>query len=128
MRLLLDTHVLLWLLLEPARLSRRVKRLLSDTTNELLVSSASAWEISTKHRLGKLDQAADVVQGYAQYLKTAMCTELTMTSSHALLAGSFRNVHRDPFDRLLAAQSILEGVPLVSADAAFSDFPVTRVW
>jgi PIN domain nuclease of toxin-antitoxin system len=127
-RVLLDTHVLLWLLLEPTKLSKRVRSLLSDTGTEVLVSSATAWEIATKHRLGKLEHAAEVVQGYSDHLRTALATELSISSAHALLAGSFKNAHKDPFDRLLASQSTLEGIPLVSNDRAFDEFPVTLFW
>lgn len=128
MRVLLDTHALLWLLLEPARLSRRVRSLLSDTDTQVLVSSATAWEIATKYRLGKLEHAADVVRGYSDHLSTALATELLISSAHALLAGGFKNAHKDPFDRLIASQSTLEGIPLVSNDRAFDEFPVTLLW
>ena len=128
MTVLLDTHVLLWLLLEPTKLSKRVRSLLSDTGTEVLVSSATAWEIATKHRLGKLEHAADVVRGYSDHLRTALATELSISSAHALLAGGFKNAHKDPFDRLLASQSTLEGIPLVSNDRAFDEFPVTLFW
>ena len=128
MRVLLDTHALLWMLLEPAKLSRRVRTLLADTKTEVQVSSATAWEIATKHRLGKLDHAEDVVRGYAEHLRQALATELPISSAHALLAGSFKNAHKDPFDRLIAAQSVLEAITLVSSDAAFDDFPVTVLW
>jgi PIN domain nuclease of toxin-antitoxin system len=127
-KVLLDTHVLLWLLLEPQKLSKRVRRLLSDTGTEVLVSSATAWELATKHRLGKLEHAADVVRGYSDHLRTALASELSISSAHALLAGSFKSAHKDPFDRLLASQSTLEGIPLVSNDRAFDDFPVTSFW
>ena len=128
MRVLLDTHAFLWLLLEPAKLSKRVRGMLSDTDTEVLVSSASAWEIATKHRLGKLAHAGDVVRGYSEHLQTALAAELSITSAHALLAGGFRNTHKDPFDRLIAAQSTLEGISLVSSDPAFDGFPVTVLW
>ena len=128
MKVLLDTHALLWVLLEPAKLSRRVRTLVSDTKTEVLVSSATAWEIATNHRLGKLEHAENVVRGYAEHLHRALATELPISSAHALLAGSFKNAHKDPFDRLIAAQSVLEAVTLVSSDAAFQDFPVTLIW
>lgn len=128
MRVLLDTHVLLWLLLEPTKLSKRVRSLLSDSGTEVFVSSATAWEIATKHRLGKLEHAADVIRGYSDHLRTALATELSISSAHALLAGGFKNAHKDPFDRLLASQSTLEGIPLVSNDRAFDEFPVTLFW
>lgn len=124
----MDTHALLWLLLEPARLSRRVRTLLSSTDTEALVSSASAWEIATKHRLGRLDHAGDLVRGYAEHLRRAFVTELPISSAHALLAGGFKIAHKDPFDRLIGSQSTLEGLPLVSSDPVFDEFPVTLLW
>jgi PIN domain nuclease of toxin-antitoxin system len=127
-RVLLDTHALLWLLLEPAKLSKRVRTLLSDVSTEVFVSSATAWEIATKHRLGKLAHAGDVVRGYSDHLTTALATELSISSAHALLAGGFKNAHKDPFDRLIAAQSILESISLVSNDSAFEEFPVSLLW
>ena len=128
MKVLLDTHALLWLLLEPTKLSKRVRTLLARVDTEVVVSSATAWEIATKHRLGKLDQAGEVVRGYQQHLRTALATELVISSAHALLAGSFKTAHKDPFDRLIAAQGTLETLPVVSTDPAFDEFPVTLLW
>ena len=128
MKVLLDTHALLWLLLEPAKLSKRVRTVLARTETEMMVSSATAWEIATKHRLGKLDHAGEVVRSYQEHLRTALATELAISSSHALLAGSFKTAHKDPFDRLIAAQGTLEMIPVISNDRAFDDFPVTLLW
>jgi PIN domain nuclease of toxin-antitoxin system len=127
-KVLLDTHALLWLLLEPAKLSKRVRGILASTATEVLVSSATAWEIATKHRLGKLDQAGEVVRGYQEHLRTALATELVISSTHALLAGTFKTAHKDPFDRLIAAQGTLETLPVISSDPAFDEFPVTLLW
>jgi PIN domain nuclease of toxin-antitoxin system len=77
---------------------------------------------------GKLEHAADVVRGYSDHLRTALATELSISSAHALLAGSFKNAHKDPFDRLLASQRTLEGIPLVSNDRAFDEFPLALFW
>lgn len=127
-RLLLDTHVLLWALLSPSRLSPKVRDLLRDPATSVLVSAASAWEISTKHRLGKLQHAGAVVSSYHDHLRRFRAEELAISSAHALAAGSFSVEHRDPFDRMLSAQSMLEGLPLVSDDDAFKLFPVAIVW
>jgi PIN domain nuclease of toxin-antitoxin system len=127
-KVLLDTHALLWLLLEPAKLSKRVRGILASTATEVLVSSATAWEIATKHRLGKLDHAGEVVRGYQEHLRTALATELVIAGTHALLAGSFKTAHKDPFDRLIAAQGTLETIPVISSDPAFDEFPVTLLW
>jgi PIN domain nuclease of toxin-antitoxin system len=128
LRLLLDTHCLLWALMTPEHLSERVRNLLRDPRNEVLVSAASAWEVATKHRLGRLPEAESVVGDYPGALAKLMALELPVSSSHALLAGSFSNAHRDPFDRLLAAQATLERVPLATLDGAFRDFPVRVLW
>ncbi len=125
---LLDTHTLLWALLSPALLSTKARHALADPSNTLYVSSASAWEIATKHRLGKLPEAEEVVHGYLTHLRTLGATELAISSVHALSAGGLRHKHRDPFDRIIAAQSILESIPLVSADPVFRDLAVTVMW
>jgi PIN domain nuclease of toxin-antitoxin system len=122
-RFLLDTHALLWALAEPRRLSPRAASLIRSPTNEVVVSAASAWEIATKFRLGKLPGAAPIVAGFAAHLSTLRAEELPVRSTHALPAGSFILDHRDPFDRMLAAQAMLEGIPLLTDDPAFSAFP-----
>ncbi len=127
-RLLLDTHTFLWALLEPSRLSRKVRGFLRDPETRVIVSAATAWEISIKYRLGKLPGASDVVADYTSHLRTFRAEELAITSVHALLAGHFSQSHRDPFDRMLAAQSSLEMLPLATNDPIFETFPVTTVW
>lgn len=126
--LLLDTHVFLWALMEPKRLSRRARSLVEDQANTVVVSSASAWEIATKHRLGRLAGAEAVVAGYRRHLQRLGGIELPMTSEHALRAGAFTVAHRDPFDRMLAAQAQIEGVPLLTEDRAFAAFDVACIW
>src|SRR5437667_1598173 len=129
MRLLLDTHTLLWALAAPERLSGSAAGLIRDTTNVVLVSAASAWEISTKQRLGQLPGATPIVAAYAAHLTRLRAEELPIRSDHALLAGGFLIVHRDPFDRMLAAQAILEGLPLVTDDPAFLAFvDLETIW
>ncbi len=126
--LLLDTHTLLWALLTPELLSSRVRELVLDRSNMVLVSAGSAWEIGTKHRLGKLDEAGEVVDNYADHLARLEASEVPITSAHALTAGRFDVAHRDPFDRVIAAQSLLLGVPVASKDEALDLFPCRRVW
>ena len=125
---LLDTHVLLWALVSPKLLSPKARRLLLDRSTTVLVSAASAWEIATKSRLGKLHDAADVVTNFNDHLEVLRATELSITSAHALLAGQFDVAHRDPFDRMIAAQAVLEGVPVLTKDRALGLFPCQRIW
>lgn len=128
-RLLLDTHALLWVMSDPARVPAATLERLRDPSSRLLVSAASAWEIATKHRLGRLPEAEAVVDGYPSHLARLGADELTVTSQHALTAGRLRWEHRDPFDRMIVAQAMLESVPVVTADRALRAFhAVHTIW
>lgn len=118
-QVMLDTHVLLWMLTDPARLSGTVSDTVTDRGTELFVSAASAWEIATKHRLGKLPRAEVLTRGYRQHLTRLAVESIPITDEHSLLAGSLEWAHRDPFDRMIAAQCMIESVPLLTADEAF---------
>ena len=128
MRFLLDTHALLWWIFDDPELPAAVRGVLSDPGNEILVSSASAWEIATKHRIGKLPAAATLVQDIGGWVARAGFAELPSTIAHAERAGAWPQPHRDPFDRMLAAQSALEPVPLVTRDEAFRSFGIQLFW
>lgn len=128
MRVLLDTHALLWWMFADRRLSRKAKGLLRDPGISVVVSSASAWEVATKFRLGRLDAARPLVDDFSGWMAKAGFVELPMTSEHAVRAGQWDVEHRDPFDRMLAAQARLEEVPLVTRDPVFADFGVDTVW
>ena len=128
MRYLLDTHALLWWLFDDPKLSARARGIIADAANELLVSSASAWEIATKHRLGRLDSARILVQDMSGWIGKAGFRELPISIAHAQKAGTFALPHRDPFDRMLAAQGVIEDVPLVSRDEVLDSFGATRIW
>lgn len=128
MKLLLDTHVFLWAVMEPRLLSAKIRRLLEDPTTGIVVSAASAWEIATKFRLGKLPGAAAIVADYAAAIRGMQAQRLAIRDNHALRAGSLRQAHRDPFDRLLVAQAEIEELVLVSKDRALRQFGVTLLW
>lgn len=127
-RLMLDTHVLLWALTEPARLSGRIRDLAADRRTELFVSAASAWEIATKQRLGKLPQAEVLVRAYRQHLARLQVESIPVDDEHSLLAGSMEWDHRDPFDRMIAAQCMAESLPLATADEAFQTLVGVQVF
>jgi len=122
MRLLLDTHVLLWAVLEPHKLTPELADALEDSGNALFVSAATAWEIATKWRIGKLQQAAVVVHNYAMALDRLAAIEIPISADVARRAGLWPVGHRDPFDRLLAAQAVADGLILASGDPAFRLF------
>jgi len=118
---LLDTHVLLWLLGDPGRVAPAVRTRLADRAVDLLVSAASALEIATKQRLGKVD-AGDLVDAWARRTAEIGAVQLPVTAEHAVLAGRLEWPHRDPFDRLLVAQAVVENATLVTQDAAIAAF------
>lgn len=126
-RLMLDTHVLLWALTEPARLSRPIRAAVADRRTKLFVSAASAWEIATKQRLGKLPQAEVLTRAYRQHLARLTVESILVTDDHSLLAGSMEWHHRDPFDRMIAAQCMMESLPLATADEAFTTLSGVQV-
>ena len=119
MNLLLDTHVILWWLFNSPRLSQPVREAIANPKNPVYVSSASAWEIATKHRLGKLPEAKPLLDQYDNLMILARFKELPITKEHALMAGQLDIPHRDPFDRMLLAQALIENLVLVSSDRVF---------
>ncbi|MGC0142002.1 type II toxin-antitoxin system VapC family toxin [Pseudactinotalea sp. Z1732] len=119
MRYLLDTHALLWALTKPATLSPTAHEVIVDRGTTLLSSAASAWEVATKSRLGRLPQATGLLSAWDRNLQRLGCEHLPITDEHAMLAGSLDWVHRDPFDRMLAAQAISESLVLITRDPAF---------
>jgi PIN domain nuclease of toxin-antitoxin system len=128
MRLLLDTHTVLWTMLEDPELSRLARLCIRDMENQAFVSVVSVWEAATKFRLGKLPIAAPLVSDPAGSLKLMNMTVLPLQIDHARLAGSIVSTHKDPFDRMLAAQALLEGLTLVSRDDVFDTMLVARLW
>ena len=128
MKLLLDTHALLWWWTNDARLSAAARAAIADEANDIWVSAASAWEIATKHRLGKLQHAADAVSRFNELVAADGFNHLAMNYLHALRAGGYAQAHRDPFDRMLAAQAELEGATLVSCDPVIAQMGVRLLW
>jgi PIN domain nuclease of toxin-antitoxin system len=128
MRVLLDTHALLWWLDGDRRLIRSMRAIIEDESNEILVSAATVWEVTTKARLGKLPRAADVAADVPACIRDQGFVGLPISPGHAQRAGSLPGPHRDPFDRMLIAQAQIEAVDIVSADAIFDAYGVTRRW
>lgn len=124
---LLDTHALLWALTDPARLGHQARRVVKDASTKLVVSAVSAWELATKNRLGKLPQADVLISAWSNHLDRLGVDSLTIVDRHAILAGQLDWAHRDPFDRMLAAQSMTEGFTLVTSDPAFTTMAGLRL-
>jgi PIN domain nuclease of toxin-antitoxin system len=116
---LLDTHVLLWAIRQPKRLSLPAKRILENPNSLLYVSSITPWEMAMKYRIGKFDEAAYVLPTFPSHLQTLGAQELSFTTAHALEVSSIQLPQADPFDRALAAQAKLEGLTFLSADELF---------
>lgn len=128
MRLLLDTHALLWWLTKSPSLPISAQNLLKNRDHTVLVSAASAWEIATKVRLGKLDVATEVVENLVAYLARERFDVVPVTAEHGIRAGSLPGPHKDPFDRMLIAQALAENIPIVSNDRALDGYGVRRLW
>lgn len=128
MRVLLDTHALLWWLAGDKRLSRKAKACIGEEGRLVLVSAASAWEITTKYRLGKLPGAEVVASDVAGVVRSQAFTPLAISVVHAQQAGALPGPHRDPFDRMLIAQAQCEGLTLISNETLFDDYGVKRLW
>lgn len=128
MRLLLDTHALLWWLNGDMRLSLPARGAIADQQTVVLVSAASAWEIATKVRIGKLAGAIYVIEHLPEILADQLFLHLPISLDHARRAGLMAGVHRDPFDRMLIAQAQIDGLTLVSNEVLFDTFGVQRLW
>jgi len=127
-RLLLDTHALLWWVFTDPQLSAGARRAITQADNEVVVSAASAWEIATKFRIGKLPHARVVAADIAGTLAREGFGTLSVTLAHGQHAGALPAPLNDPFDRMLIAQSLLERLPLVSNEKAFDAYGVKRLW
>ena len=128
MRLLLDTHALLWWLLGDFSLSAEARDAIADAANDSFVSAVSAWEVSTKHRIGKLPRAGFLVGEFAEIVSSQGFVELPISIRHAQLAGKLPGIHKDPFDRMLIAQAITSEMTIVSNEAVFDAYGAARLW
>lgn len=127
-RYLVDTHALLWFVAGDPSMSANALALVADPNNAVLVSAASAWEIATKYRLGRLPDARLLAVNFPDTIAGLGFQELPITWAAAQLAGGFAVQHKDPFDRMLAAQATLETVPLITSDPAFAAFGIETAW
>jgi PIN domain nuclease of toxin-antitoxin system len=128
MRYLIDTHALLWAAFRQDQLSEHAQQIMQSPANEILVSAASAWEIATKYRLGKLPFARVLAEDFIARVTSAGYLFLPISVEHALRAGRLIAEHKDPFDRMLAAQAIHEDLPILSNDPQIDCFGARREW
>ncbi|MDZ7704520.1 MAG: type II toxin-antitoxin system VapC family toxin [Trueperaceae bacterium] len=127
MKLLLDTHVLLWLDTDPQRLSARASALIRSRENVVYISAIVIWELAIKYRLGKLPSAAPLLEDYHASMHHYGFTELPFTASHGLAERNLATAHKDPFDRALIAQAKHDDLVLISRDPAISQAAVAQV-
>ena len=128
MRTLLDTHAFLWWLDGSEKLSQTAIRTISDEANEILISAASAWEIATKWRLGRLSAAEAVARIMPETIADQGFAAMPITVEDATRAGLLPGPHRDPFDRMLIAQALAHDLVLISIEDCFDQYGVTRLW
>ena len=128
MRVLLDTHALIWWALDDPKLSRKARSIISSFESEIIVSAASAWEISTKVRIGRLPGFDVFAAEFRARIEKLGFAELAITVEHGQRAGLLPGDHRDPFDRMLIAQAQAENLPIVSNEHVFDAYYVRRIW
>ncbi len=128
MTVLLDTHAFLWWLADSGRLSQAAHNVIAEPSSDVLVSAASAWEIATKFRIGKLPDCGAVALDVAGHIAKQDFSALAVSVADAESAGRLSGPHRDPFDRMLAAQALARDLPIVSVDPVFAHFGVRRLW
>ena len=128
MRFLLDTHALVWWLVDSPQLPTAASQVIADPDNVVLVSAATAWEIATKFRLGKLPSMAPVVADIEHHVRAEGFQPLGVTMRHAQRTGSLPGPHKDPFDRMLIAQALEEACTLISNEVVFDRYAVSRTW
>jgi PIN domain nuclease of toxin-antitoxin system len=119
---------LIWATVSPKFLTPKARKIIADKSNSVLVSAASAWEIATKVRLGKLPGVERLERDFVDVLTDAGYTALEIDTESALRAGRFTSAHRDPFDRMISAQALALDIPVLSPDSQFDEFGVRRIW
>lgn len=124
---MLDTRAWLWMLGAPERLNDEARQIVEDSANQLLLSAASSWEIAVKWGLRKLELPQPPEDYVPSRLRSSGVTAIPIEHSHALRVTELEHQHRDPFDRLLIAQALVEDVPLLTADAVFADYPIELI-
>ena len=124
MRVLLDTQCFLWMQAAPSKLSPRARAIVEDAGNELLLSAASSWEIAVKHALGKLPLPVPPLEYVPSRMAASGVAGLAVEHAHALQVSALPPHHRDPFDRLLVAQALVERIPILTADAQLAAYDV----
>ena len=126
---LLDTHAFLWAIQDADKLSVASRKVIEKLDSKLFLSAISAFEIANKHRIGKLPQYSYIVENYAEIVRKLMVSELPVSSAHAFFAAKFEWDHRDPFDRILAAQASMEDLVLITADSVFDSLAwIKTLW
>ena len=128
MRLLLDTHAYLWWIAGSDRLSAAANDAVTNSGNEVFFSAASAWEIATKHRLGRLPEAQPVIQNILTSIESVGFEELPISVRGGELAGSLPNYHQDPFDCIIIAQALIRNLAIVSNERIFDRYGINRIW
>jgi PIN domain nuclease of toxin-antitoxin system len=128
LRALLDTHALLWWLSDDPALTRTARKIIAETKNTVVVSAASAWEIATKVRLGKLPTAANLASDFCAQIEREGFHLLAISAEHGIRGGLLPGPHKDPFDRMLIAQAQAENIPVITNERAFEAYGVRRLW
>jgi PIN domain nuclease of toxin-antitoxin system len=128
LRVLLDSHTLLWWILDHPTLPPAAREAISGTDNTVLVSAASAWELAIKFRAGRLPEAADLISNFPIEIEQEGFQLLPISAEHGIRAGLLPGLHKDPFDRMLIAQCQAEDMPIISNEAVFDAYGVRRLW
>jgi PIN domain nuclease of toxin-antitoxin system len=128
MKYLLDTHTFLWMISYPDSLSKKAKSIIENSDNNLFLSSASGWEIVIKYQIGKLELPEEPVSYVIKQMKDNYIEDLPIIMAHSLYVHNLPEIHKDPFDRIIIAQSVIEKIPIISCDSIISKYNVEIVW